>query len=33
MIVIVVGDYSCIGKIRAVLAAETNGQTPLQDKL
>ena len=33
MVVIVVGDLSCLGKIRAVLAQDEDGPTPLQNKL
>jgi Ca2+ transporting ATPase len=33
MLVIVVGDQSCIGKIRAMLEQEDETETPLQQKL
>lgn len=33
MVVIVVGDLSCLGKIRSVLAQDEDGPTPLQNKL
>lgn len=33
MVVIVVGDSSCLGKIRATLAQDEDGPTPLQNKL
>jgi magnesium-transporting ATPase (P-type) len=33
MVVIVVGDLSCIGKIRAILMQEDKENTPLQEKL
>lgn len=33
MIIIVVGDLSCLGKIRSVLVQDEDGPTPLQSKL
>jgi magnesium-transporting ATPase (P-type) len=33
MIVIVVGELSCLGKIRSVLSQDEDGPTPLQNKL
>lgn len=33
MVVIVVGDNSCLGKIRSTLAQDDDGPTPLQNKL
>lgn len=33
MVVIVVGDMSCLGKIRSVLSQDEDGPTPLQNKL
>ena len=33
MVVIVVGDLSCLGKIRSILAQDEDGPTPLQNKL
>ena len=33
MIVIVVGDMSCLGKIRSVLSQDEDGPTPLKNKL
>ena len=33
MVVIVVGDISCLGKIRAILSQDEDGPTPLQNKL
>lgn len=33
MMVIVVGDDSCLGKIRSKLAQDEDGPTPLQNKL
>lgn len=33
MMVLVVGELSCIGKIRELLEHEDAGQTPLQEKL
>lgn len=33
MIVIVVGDLSCLGKIRSILSQDEDGPTPLQNKL
>jgi magnesium-transporting ATPase (P-type) len=33
MIIIAVGDFSCLGKIRSVLVQDEDGPTPLQNKL
>lgn len=33
MVIIVVGELSCLGKIRSVLAQDEDGPTPLQNKL
>lgn len=33
MVIVVVGDLSCLGKIRSILCQDEDGPTPLQNKL